>query len=95
MLAKHGFVILNVDTFESGERNVVHGKISYYDDLKGAALPNIAFPLMGIQVIDNTRGIDLLTVRPSGKKSVSTVHPAATIKVCGQHIWINGSKPPS
>ncbi len=59
-LAKNGYVCLAVDAFGSGERSTVHGEYEYHGSMLGASLMNIGETLMGIQVVDNMRGIDLL-----------------------------------
>mgnify|MGYP003307961981 CR=1 FL=1 len=64
LLAKHGIVTLCVDVFGAGERHWKHGEYSYHGSLNGAALMNLGYPLMGIQVTDNMRGIDLLQSLP-------------------------------
>ncbi len=59
-LAKNGYVCLSVDAFGSGERCTVHGEYEYHGSMLGASLMNIGETLMGIQIVDNMRGIDLL-----------------------------------
>jgi len=59
-LAKNGYVCLCVDAFGSGERSTVHGKYEYHGSSLGASLMNVGETLMGIQVVDNMRGVDLL-----------------------------------
>jgi len=60
-LARNGYVCLAVDAFGSGERATTHGQFEYHGEMLGASLWNIGESLMGIQLIDNMRGIDLLT----------------------------------
>jgi hypothetical protein len=60
-LAKNGYVCLAVDAFGSGERTTAHGEFEYHGEMLGASLWNIGESLMGIQLVDNMRGIDLLT----------------------------------
>ena len=59
-LAKLGFVVLAVDAFGSGERSQVYGKYCYHGGLRAVSLMNVGYPLMGILVTDNMRGVDLL-----------------------------------
>ncbi len=59
-LAKNGYVCLMVDAFGSGERSTVHGKYEYHGYSLGGSLMNIGETLMGVQIVDNMRGIDLL-----------------------------------
>ena len=59
-LAKNGFVSLAIDAFGSGERTTIHGQFEYHGEMLGASLWNIGESLMGIQLIDNMRAVDLL-----------------------------------
>ncbi|MEI6423700.1 MAG: acetylxylan esterase, partial [Lentisphaerota bacterium] len=59
-LAKNGYVCLAVDAFGSGERSISHGVFEYHGSNLGASLMNIGETLMGMQVVDNMRGVDLL-----------------------------------
>ena len=59
-LAKEGFVFLNVDAFGSGERCMKPGTYEYHGLSLGGALMSIGETLLGMQVYDNMRGIDLL-----------------------------------
>lgn len=59
-LAKNGYVCLSVDAFGSGERSIVHGVYEYHGSNLGASLMNVGETLMGLQVVDNMRGVDLL-----------------------------------
>lgn len=65
VLAMNGFVVLAVDAFGAGERADEYGVYEYHGALKGVALLNTGFPLMGIQVTDNMRGVDLLQSLPN------------------------------
>lgn len=67
-LARNGFVCLNIDAFGSGERSTVHGTFEYHGGQLGFSLFDIGETLMGIQVVDNMRGVDLL-------QSLDTVDP--------------------
>ena len=60
-LSKNGYVCLVVDAFGSGERSTVHGEYEYHGGMLGASLMNIGETLMGAQVVDNMRGVDLLS----------------------------------
>lgn len=59
-LAKNGYVCLSVDAFGAGERSTTHGKYEYHGNNLGASLLNIGETLMGVQVVDNMRAVDLL-----------------------------------
>jgi hypothetical protein len=59
-LAKNGYVCLTVDAFGSGERATNHGEYEYHGNMLGGSLMNLGETLMGIQVVDNMRGVDLL-----------------------------------
>jgi acetyl xylan esterase AXE1 len=63
-LAKTGYVVLFVDAFGSGERSSVHGEFEYHGGMLGGMLLNIGEALMGIQIIDNMRAVDLLCSLP-------------------------------
>ena len=68
-LAKSGYVCLCVDAFGAGERSTEHGVYEYHGGTLGASLMNVGETLMGAQVVDNMRGVDLLC-------SLSCVDPA-------------------
>jgi len=59
-LAKNGYVSLHVDAWGSGERSTEHGEYEYHGAGLGGALFNIGESLMGAQLIDNMRAVDLL-----------------------------------
>lgn len=60
LLAQSGFVVLIVDAFGSGERGTVPGEFEYHGKQIGASLLPVGETLLGMQVYDNMRGIDLL-----------------------------------
>ncbi len=64
VLARSGYVVLSVDAFGAGERTAKHGAFEYHGALRGGGLLNIGESLMGIQIIDNARGVDLLQSLP-------------------------------
>ena len=64
ILAQLGYVVLAVDAFGSGERCPEHGVYSYHGNLLGGSLMQIGESLMGFQVVDNMRGVDLLCSLP-------------------------------
>ncbi len=64
ILARSGYVCLSIDAFGSGERATVHGEFEYHGLTLGGSLMNIGETLMGIQVADNMRGVDLLCSLP-------------------------------
>ena len=63
-LAKNGFVCLSVDAWGSGERCDVHGEFIYHGGLRGGMLLPFGETLMGAQIVDNMRGVDLLCSLP-------------------------------
>lgn len=63
-LAKMGYVCLTPDAFGAGERSIEHGTWDYHGFSLGLSLLNIGETLMGIQVVDNMRGVDLLCSLP-------------------------------
>jgi hypothetical protein len=63
-LASSGFVCLTVDPWGAGERGTKHGDFEYHGSNLGASLMNNGEPLLGIQVSDNMRGVDLLCSLP-------------------------------
>ena len=64
ILAQLGYVVLCVDAFGSGERCPEHGVYTYHGNLLGGSLLQVGESLMGFQVVDNMRGVDLLTSLP-------------------------------
>lgn len=63
-LAKNGYVCISMDAFGSGERATTHGEFEYHGANLGASLLNIGESLLGIQVADNMRAVDLLLSLP-------------------------------
>jgi hypothetical protein len=63
-LAKNGYVCISMDAFGSGERATTHGEFEYHGANLGASLMNIGETLLGIQVADNMRAVDLLLSLP-------------------------------
>jgi hypothetical protein len=59
-LALNNYVCLTIDPWGSGERTTAHGIFEYHGSNLGASLMNIGESLLGIQISDNMRGIDLL-----------------------------------
>lgn len=60
-LAKNGYVALLVDPWGAGERTTEHLNFEYHGAHMGGHLMNIGETLMGMQITDNLRAIDLLT----------------------------------
>lgn len=60
-LALNGYVCLVMDAWGSGERTTVHGVHEYHGSNLGASIMNIGETLMGVQISDNIRGVDLLS----------------------------------
>jgi hypothetical protein len=63
-LALNGYVCLNIDAWGSGERTTVHGVHEYHGSNLGASLLNVGETLLGAQLADNMRGVDLLCSLP-------------------------------
>ncbi|MEJ7676202.1 MAG: prolyl oligopeptidase family serine peptidase [Chitinophagaceae bacterium] len=63
-LALNGYVCLNIDAYGAGERTTIHGKDEYHGANLGASLMNIGESLVGFQISDNMRGVDLLSSLP-------------------------------
>jgi dienelactone hydrolase len=63
-LALNGYVCLVVDIWGSGERTSVHGVDEYHGSNLGASVLNLGESLLGVQLSDNMRGIDLLCSLP-------------------------------
>ncbi len=63
-LASNGYVCLTVDPWGAGERTTIHGDFEYHGSNLGASLMNIGESLLGVQVSDNMRGVDLLSSLP-------------------------------
>jgi len=85
-LALNGYVCLNIDAFGSGERSTIHGVYEYHGANLGASLMNIGESLMGFQISDNIRGVDLLCSLPY----VDAKHIGATGASGGgnQTMWL-------
>lgn len=60
LLARSGYVVLVLDAFGSGERGTQPGTFEYHGRQIGASLLPLGETLLGMQVYDNQRGIDLL-----------------------------------
>src|SRR5690554_650017 len=63
-LALNGYVALAVDPWGAGERTTTHGEFEYHGANLGASLMNIGESLLGMQISDNIRGVDLLCSLP-------------------------------
>jgi hypothetical protein len=63
-LALNGYVCLSIDPWGAGERTTAHGDFEYHGANLGASLMNIGQPLVGMQITDNMRGVDLLSSLP-------------------------------
>ena len=86
-LATNGYVCLTIDPWGAGERGTKHGIYEYHGANLGASLMNIGEPLIGIQISDNMRGIDLLCSLPN----VDTTKIGATGASGGgnQTMWLS------
>lgn len=63
-LAKNGYVCLSVDAWGAGERSTEHGVYKYHGANMGSSLMPLGETLMGAQVVDNMRAVQLLTTLP-------------------------------
>lgn len=63
-LAANGYVCLTIDPWGAGERGTRQGIYEYHGSNLGASLMNIGEPLIGMQISDNIRGVDLLCSLP-------------------------------
>jgi hypothetical protein len=65
-LALNGYVCLSIDPWGSGERTTIHGLFEDHGDENnlGSSLMNIGETLMGMEITDNMRGVDLLCSLP-------------------------------
>lgn len=63
-LAQNGYVCLVMDAWGAGERTSEHEVHEYHGSNLGASLMNIGETLLGMQVTDNIRGVDLLSSFP-------------------------------
>lgn len=63
-LVKHGFFVLAVDAFGSGERYTKPAPGTYHGALYGSTLWPTGQTLLGMQVYDNRRAVDYLLTRP-------------------------------
>ncbi len=68
-LAQNGFVCLSVDAFGTYERGHNAYEAENHGRCLGASLFNIGETLMGAQVVDNMRGVDLLQSLPFVQKN--------------------------
>jgi hypothetical protein len=64
-LAVNGYVCLTIDPWGAGERATTHGVFEYHGSNLGASMMNIGESLLGIQISDNMRGVDLLCSLPN------------------------------
>ncbi|TAL77469.1 MAG: hypothetical protein EPN88_02640, partial [Bacteroidetes bacterium] len=65
-LALNGYVCLTIDPWGSGERTTIHGIFEDHGDENslGSSLMNIGEALIGIEISDNMRAVDLLCSLP-------------------------------
>jgi len=63
-LARNGYVALAIDPWGAGERTTVHGEFEYHGANLGASLLNVGETLIGLQITDNMRAVDLLSSLP-------------------------------
>ena len=86
-LALNGYVSLCIDPWGAGERTTIHGVFEDHGDENNLGLPlmNIGESLMGMQITDNIRGVDLLCSLPYVDRKI-LVRPdqvVAETKPCG------------
>ena len=67
-LAENGYVVLAPDCFGVYERAVQYREREYHGGFLGSSLFNIGESLMGAQLVDNMRGVDLLSSLPYVQK---------------------------
>jgi len=60
VLAKEGFVVLSPDAIGAGERGTQPGEFEYHGHHQSASLLSAGETLLGMQLNDNMRGLDLL-----------------------------------
>ena len=63
-LVRNGYVSLHIDPWGAGERTTTHGIFEYHGAHLGAALLDVGETLLGMQLTDNMRGVDLLSSLP-------------------------------
>lgn len=63
-LALNGYVGLVIDPWGAGERTTNAGEFEYHGGNLGASLMNVGRSLLGIQISDNIRAVDLLSSLP-------------------------------
>ena len=63
-IARNGYVCLTIDPWGAGERTTHHGTFEYHGASLAASLLNVGESLMGLQITDNTRAVDLLCTLP-------------------------------
>ncbi len=68
VLASSGFAVLTVDAFGSGERTTNSGVDEYHGAGIGSTLFNIGETLLGMQLYDNMRAVDILSSLPNVDK---------------------------
>lgn len=86
VLASSGYVALVIDAWGTGERCTEEGKQEYHGANLGASLMNAGESLLGMQLTDNIRAVDLL----SSLKYVDKNHIGATGASGGgnQTMWL-------
>ncbi|MBQ6474515.1 MAG: acetylxylan esterase [Victivallales bacterium] len=67
-LAENGYVVLAPDCFGVYERAVQYREREYHGGFLGSSLFNLGESLMGAQLVDNMRGVDLLASLPYVQK---------------------------
>lgn len=63
-IARNGYVGMTIDPWGAGERTTRHGTFEYHGAGMATSLLNVGESLMGLQITDNTRAVDLLCSLP-------------------------------
>ena len=87
-LARAGYVVLANDCFGVYERAVKYANTEYHGGYLGGALLNIGESLMGEQLVDNMRGVDLLASLPYVDKN--RIGATGASGGGNQTMWLSG-----
>ena len=63
-LAKMGYVVISPDVFGCGERSTEHPVFEHHGRILGSNIFNLGETLMGCLLVDNMRGVDVLSSLP-------------------------------
>ena len=87
-LVRAGYVVLANDCFGIYERAVKYANTEYHGGYLGGALLNIGESLMGEQLVDNMRGVDLLASLPYVDKN--KIGATGASGGGNQTMWLSG-----